>query len=280
VRYIIENLPKRIKHKLPQLIDAFAVPAPILKIIKNRFERQFISLSSKTDFNEFQSSSFLKNIDLEILFKDLGMHELAMALKGVDRRSLNILFNRLSIDEARGLQQRIRSLVDVPASLLREAKYTVLEMSLVETNSDHLLIDIGLNAFSRAFAKEDLAIFPVMKQKLEPRLGYILKRYIDQHIGANTPEVCTLRKELILKRIKVLMKAGMIDQALSKYFSTDDEISEIKASVEELYSPNKTDGWIRQSSPILTPGTTARTTRPVSSVTFPLILYVDTAERL
>lgn len=220
VRYIIEHLPKRIKQKLPQLIDSFAVPAPILKVIKNRFERQFISLQTVHDFDEFgfENISSLKSSELETLFRDLGIHELALALKGVDRRSLNILFNRLSVDEARSLHQRIRSLTDAKPNLLRDAKYTVLEMTLTETNPGDLLLDVGLNSFAKAFSDEDLKIYPYIKQKIEPRLGYTLKRYLDEHLGSNYPEVCEERKIVILSRVEALSRAGSIDESLANYF--------------------------------------------------------------
>lgn len=249
VRYIIEHLPKRIKQRLPQLLEAFAVPAPILNIIKERFERQFLSPHISRDFDEFefQNISCLKNTDLEVLFRDLGIHELAMALKGVDRRSLNILFNRLSIDEARNLQQRIRSLVDISPSLLRDAKYTVLEMNITETDSDDLLVEIGLNAFARSLDADDIDIFPLIKQKLEPRLGYTLKRYIDRHVGSNFASVIDKRKELILLRLEALARAGSIDQNLARHFDDIDEpvheISDTASHQVPINNSVEPDSW-------------------------------------
>lgn len=225
VRYIIEHLPKRIKHRLPQLIDSFAVPSPILKIIKERFERQFIPLNAPRDFDEFTFDHvpFLKSADLECVFRDIGIHELAMALKGVDRRSLHILLNRLSIDEARALQQRIRSLTDVSPSLLRDAKYSVLEINLAEANPDDLLMDVGLNAFAKTLEKGDIPMFPHIRQKLPPRLAYLLKRYIDEHVPSNLHDVAVRRKEMILGRIEALSRAGSIDENLARYFVSQDE---------------------------------------------------------
>lgn len=249
VRYIIEHLPKRIKHRLPQLIDAFAVPTPILEVIKERFERQFVSFRGSRDFDsfEFENITFLKSADLEALFRDLGIHELAMALKGVDRQSLNILFNRLSIDEARSLQQRIRSIVDMPASILNDAKYTVLEMSISETDSNNLLIDIGLDAFARTLAPQDMDMFPLIWQKLEPRLAYTLKRYIDQHAGSNTAGIIGRRKEIILGRVEALAKAGTIDENLARYFVVPaaPEVAEgaIDAANISASSSGDADSW-------------------------------------
>lgn len=245
-RFIIENLPRRIKSRLPQLIDSFAVPAPILKIIKDRFERKFYSEKANRDFDtfEFKNIPYLKIADLETLFKDVGIHELALALKGIERSSLNILFNRLSVVEARNLQQRIRSLTDVPPALLRDAKYTVLEMSLTESDPQELILDVGLNSFAHAFSEEDAEILPFIKQKLAPKLGYTLKRYIDEH-GHNTdPNISKLRKEMILERISALSRAGAIDESLKNFFAVTEEGKSIEPegytqSSEEI----KSDSW-------------------------------------
>lgn len=234
VRYIIEHLPKRIKQRLPQIIDSFAVPAPILKIIRERFERQFASLAMPIPSGEFMLDNVaaLSSRDLQILLKDIGMHELAMALKGVDRRSLGIIFNRLSIEDARGLQQRIRSLVDVHPTLLKEAKYTVLEVNLSEASPEDLIFEIGLAAFAKALRVQDAAIFPLIRQKIEPRRSYSLRRYIDQHAPSNYADIVAMRKVLILKRIETLSKGGLIDESIHHNLSC--------LQRQESQSPEKT----------------------------------------
>jgi len=215
VRYIIEHLPRRIKQNLPQLIDSFAVPAPILKIIRKRFERRFISSAIPRGTGEFRFENIacLGGRSLQVLFKDIGLHELAMALKGIDRRSLSIIFNRLSVEEARGLQQRIRSIVDVHPALLREAKYTVLEVSLSEATPDDLLFEIGLIAFAKSLSIDDAAIFSMIRQKIEPSRSYSLRRYIDQHAPSNFADIVAMRKEIILRRVEILSKSGEINEA-------------------------------------------------------------------
>ena len=247
VRYIIENLPKRIKRRLPQLIDSFAVPAPILKVIKKRFERQFISVHASRDYDRFgfEEISTLKGEDLETFFKDLGIQELAMALKGLDRRSLHILFNRLSIDEARSLQQRMRSLSDVSPLVVKSAKYTVLEMGLGEANPGELLLDLGLNAFAKSMTKEDLKTFPLIKQKLEPRLGFTLKRYIDDNMSAHVQEAAIKRKEIVLERLETLSRAGSIDEDLVRYITPKvEEEAILPAPTEEAGSCDEDEGVI------------------------------------
>jgi len=234
-RHIIENLPKRIKTKLPQLIDSFAVPAPILKIIKTRFEKQFISYKLVKNYVEFgfKEISSLKSEEILVLFRDLGIHELAMSFKGVNRTSLNILFNRLSVFEARGLQQRIRSLTDVSPLLLRDARYTVLEMSLSEMNADDLLMDVGLNSFAKAISFEDSEMFALIKQKIEPRLAYTLRRYIDQHVDSNVGELADERKSLVLSRVQSLSRAGSINEEVASYFATPENVEDVIEAKEE-----------------------------------------------
>lgn len=237
VRYIIEHLPKRIKNRLPQLIDAFAVPAPVLDIIRSRFERQFVvagRLEETANFG-FEDVAYLKSKDMNALFIDLGLHELAMAFKGIERRSLNVLFNRLSVEEARALQQRIRSLTDVPVLLLKDAKYSVLELSMIETNPEKLLIELGLNSFAKAFGDADMEVYSLIRQKLEPKIAYTLKRYIDERKGSVLPGVMEQRKELVLKRIESLSKASAIDSELAASFPVKEE--------EIIITKDDSKGW-------------------------------------
>jgi hypothetical protein len=129
-------------------------------------------------------------------------------------------------------------------------------MSLSEADPNELLMDIGLNAFARALAKKDTHILPFIKQKLEPRLGYTLKRYIDQHINSNPVEVTETRKEMILGRIEALVKAGSIDSEIARFFvgageTREFHVQEIDEESEKsggMPRPEKSDGWHDGSS--------------------------------
>lgn len=234
VRYILSHLPRRITSAMPQIVDAFSVPTPILTVIRGIFERHFIPMHTSKNIKEFsfQNLYYLKAEELETLIKDLGIQELAMAIEGVEPRTLNVLLNRLTMKEATALKSRITALKSVDAALTKEAKYTILEMSLEEMDAPVLITEIGLNALAKAFSEDDLEILPLLRQKLSPRLGYILKRYIDLH-RANPSSTSVLRQTVVLARLSALSQNGAIDEQWGRFFVSQDETSAFQVDEEE-----------------------------------------------
>lgn len=229
VRYILNHLPRRLTTALPNVVDAFAVPTPLLRLIKRTFERHFIPMHVSRNISEFtfQNLYYLKAEELEILIRDLGIQELAMAIDGAPPRTLNVLLNRLSIKEATALRDRINSLKGVDAGLKKDARYSILEMSLEEMDAPTLLLEFGLIALAKSFKSDDMAILPLLRQKLSPRLGYLLKRYVELH-AIRPSNVLELRQELVLRRIAELSKAGVLNEYWSRFFIPQDETKAFK----------------------------------------------------
>ena len=208
VRYILEHLPKRVKMNLPKLVDSFAVPTPILNLVKRGFERKFQVLKPRSDkkIASLNDIVFLSPDDLEKLFRDLGIHELAMAFNGIDQAGIRVLLNRMNVTSARMLQSRIKSVAETNPALLKDARYTILEVALDQEDVERLLMEIGMAAFSKAM--KDLSAFPYIQMKLDPTVSYIFKRHVNQHASIN--KLATERQALILERLGLLIKAGEI----------------------------------------------------------------------
>ena len=208
VRYILENLPKRIKLNLPKLVDSFAVPTEMLNVIRTRFERKFSTQESMgiADVGDFEDIFMLDPNNLEKLFKDLGIHELAMAFQNVDAGGVRVLLNRMSVTSARALQQRMKDVADTDAAILKDARFTILEVAIDQEDVEKLLLEVGLAAFSKTMNKEDM--FSRIQMKLDPTVSYIFKRYIDQYAGVN--KLWKERQELVMKRLRLLARAGEI----------------------------------------------------------------------
>lgn len=239
VRYLIERLPKRIKNKLPTLIDAFAVPPEILGVIQGKLEARFAGFTVATggvgsEFG-FADIPFLKSSELKSLFVDIGIHELAMAFKGMDRNIISIVLNRLPVEDAHLLQQRIRSLTDVHPILTRDAKYSVLQMNTAgSTPTDLFFEEMGFISFAKALQKGEEEIFLSMKYKLEPRRSYLLRRYIDQYTSGSPASVASLRKELILERIGALSRSGAIDGSICRRIKSEEQVMAGAPAATEL----------------------------------------------
>jgi hypothetical protein len=151
----------------------------------------------------------LSSSDLEALFKDIGLHELAMAFHNVDPSSIRVLLNRMSIATARALQQRMKDVVASDEAVLKDARYTILEVALDQEDIDKLLIEAGLAAFSKSMENGDA--YSSIRLKLDPVISYIFKRYVDQYAG-----VCKLTKQrqaIVMDRYGLLSKAGIIENS-------------------------------------------------------------------
>jgi len=223
VRYLLENLPPTIRFALPNIIEAFSVPKPILDIIKQRFESRFIPLhlSRSIEKLNFNHLYYLKSNELELFFKDLGMQELATALHGISGKSLNFLLNRLSLKDAKRLQQRIKSFKNVSDDLKKQARYTVLEVEGEHLGPENLLIEIGLAAFAKSISSSSSDLPRLLGIKLPPKISYVLKRYVAEKSQKNQKETAYERQSIILSRISSLAKENVIDQSWGKLFSLE-----------------------------------------------------------
>jgi hypothetical protein len=221
VRFLLEHLPPTIRFAIPNVVEAFSVPQPVLDVIRRRFESRFqpLHLSRSIEQFGFDELYYLKGDELEVFFKDLGLQELAMALDGISGKSLNVLLNRLSLRDAKRLQQRMRSLEDVTGVLKRQARYTVLEVEGEHLGPEHLLLEIGLAAFARAVSPAHNDLFRMLEIKLDPRISYVLKRYIDERLEKNTSAVAEERQNLIVSRVAALANESLIDPSWSKFLA-------------------------------------------------------------
>lgn len=219
VRYLLEHLPPATRLAIPNIVEAFSVPQPILDVIRQRFESRFKPLHLSRSFEnfEFDHLYYLRGDELEVFFRDLGLQELAMALSGISGKSLSVLLNRLSLRDAKRLQSRMRSLEDVSDTLKRQARYTVLEVEGEHLGPEHLLMEIGLAAFSRAVSKENDDLFGKLEIKLDPRISYVLKRYIDERLEKNTNTLAVERQNVILSRVSALAQENLIDPSWSRF---------------------------------------------------------------
>ncbi len=208
VNYILEHIPKKMKLSLPKLVESFAVPGPILKLIKQRFEKKFSDLPLKNgaEIKKFEDLALLSSNELEKLFKDLGTHELAMAFHNVDEISMRVLLNRMNITAARGLQQRIRDVSESESPIFKDARYTILEVALDQEDIERLLLELGLASFSKAMKGPDL--FSSIQMKLEPSVAHIFKRYVEQNTGVG--KLWQVRQRLVMERFSLLERAGEI----------------------------------------------------------------------
>ena len=225
VRYLLEHLPKRTVMQLPKLIEAFYVPQEILDLVRGRFERHFVSMpiSHQLEQFSFEHLYYLKTKELEALFHDLGLSELALSLVDASRKIWKIILNRFNIGDAKEILSRIREYAVEEKWLLKDARYSILELKGKEMGADSFLAELGVIAMAKAFAKEDMGIYETLHQKLSPENAYLLKRYLDEQTARPSSPREIRRKEWVLKQVRFLSQKGRIDALWMESLKNNEE---------------------------------------------------------
>lgn len=218
VRYLLEHLPKRTVMQLPKLIEAFYVPQEILDLVRSRFERHFVSMpiSHQLERFSFEHLFCLKTEELESLFHDLGLSELALSLVDAPRKIWKIILNRFDIGDAKEILNRIREYETEEKWILKDARYSILELKGKEMGAASFLMELGIIALARSFSREDLSLYETLRQKLSPDHAYLLKRYLDEQVARTCGPRETRRKERVLKQVRFLSQKGKIDVIWAK----------------------------------------------------------------
>lgn len=221
VRYIVDHLPLSIRRSLPQMIEVFSVPTPLLEVIRKRFERKFrplraLPLTGKCGFSEL---SCLKSEELVVLFREIGCAEMALALMGISTQTLRTILNRLPLRDAKRVQGRMKLLEKTSAKLIHQAKFTLIAAAEERAGAHQLFMNIGLAAFARALCKDDETLVRLLQQKLVPELGYLLKRTFEEWSSEGSDGALAERRAVILAMIDALATERAIDAAWKERFA-------------------------------------------------------------
>lgn len=212
VRYLLENLPRRLTLELPKLIEAFFVPGELLDVVRRRIERRFVPMRISHDVEQFgmEHLYYLKIEDLEVLCCDLGLSELALSLVESGRKILQIVLNRFKIAEAKAILARIKRYQGEARWFLKDARYSVLELEQKETGARRFLEELGLLALAKAFVRMDPSVL-ALRQKMAPERAYTFKRYLDEALQQTRPEKTAKRAQWVLGHLERLSAEAKID---------------------------------------------------------------------
>lgn len=240
VRYILKNLPPMLVAQIPNVIESFSVAGPVLDVIRSRFERHFLPMrvSRITDNFGFEKLYYLKGEDLGELIREVGLTELGIALSGMSGKTLHLVFNRLSLNDAKRLQRRMKELGRISPELFRQSRYNILDVGGEHIGPDRMLVRIGITAIAAAIGEGDDMLVKLLMQKMEPAEAHLLKRAVAEKRLHLNPAIIAQRQDLILKLVSTLSKEGRIDPSLSSYLlkeevSYDGDKGVTTASTEE-----------------------------------------------
>lgn len=213
VRYLMEHLPAELRGRLPSIVDTFGVSPAILKLVRCFFEAHFVPIRPLKPVESFGFHDIvnLRADELEALVHDLGIQELAHAFRDLDRRAIQVVLNRLQFRDAKALKERIEGLSDGFEGIERDAKYTIFEIGVEEGGPAAVLNEVGIHCLAKALLGLQIELVEVVKQKLAPRLGYLLLRCVERYRGRTYPALTAQRRKMILDRLRALSSSGLLD---------------------------------------------------------------------
>jgi hypothetical protein len=219
VRYLLEHLPPMLRDRMPNMLESFAVARPILELMRRRFERHFLPMrvTRSIEHPGFEHLFFLRGEELAELIRDVGLQELAIALSGMSSKVLHLIFNRLSLKDAKRLQRRIKGLSGVSTELYRQARGNVLETEGQHEGAERMLLSVGLVALACAMDREHEHLAKLLMQKIAPADGYLLKRFMGERKLRGGAEVAEQRRAMILGIVGVLAAEGRISQEWRRF---------------------------------------------------------------
>lgn len=213
VRYLLENLPKRIVLGLPKMMEAFYVPNEILEIIRRRFEKHFVPMriSHQLEAFTFRHLYGLKVEELEALFHSLGLSELALAFIRMPRRAAEIALNRFEIPDAKAILARVNAFQEEDPRLLEDARYSILELEGEKLGARRFLGELGFIALAKAFEPGTEGLFERLEQKMAPQEAHVLKRLIQSQKSKREGSLARKRQDWALRHLRELNELGKID---------------------------------------------------------------------
>lgn len=223
VRYLLKNLPPMLCEQIPNMVESFSVPPEILGVIRKRFEKHFMAMriSRSVEKLGFENLYYLKEAELDEMFRDIGLTEMAIALCAMPSKVLHIVYNRLDVKDAKRLQARIRELGGVSPELFGQARSTLLQIEGEGAGPKRMLRMIGLSVFAEAVDARHGDLVRMVQQKMDPRDGYLLKRLVDERRVRKSPVPMEDRQFMILNSVSLLAREGRIDEAWSQFLPAD-----------------------------------------------------------
>lgn len=242
VRYIVNELPPVLRAQIPNLVESFAVPAPVLKVILERFESHFLPMRSPRSVSNpgFENIYYLKGEELLEVAREAGINELAVAFGRMPNKALHVIYNRLALKDAKRLQKRVRGLQEVSYGFSQSARQNILAVEDGRIGADKMLLDLGIAALGSCLTDQEAGISDLVMQKMEPSLAYLLKRSIDEYRHRSSGSLIEERRASVIKIIVELSDEGKIDSSWKAFFLPDDACIPLKGDISETRMEDET----------------------------------------
>lgn len=202
VRSVLEALPDKLLGEMPPLMETFSLDSELVQILRRRFEQNFVfHLSEAEVFKEgsFNAVSLLSAIKLELLFRDLGFRELAMAFTTMNEKTIDLVLSRLPARDSALLKTQLGKKEPVGDERLKQAQSHLLSLDLEKGAIENMIMELGFFVYSKAVLPVHLEGARVIQQKFSIKLGKLLKRYIERNLPLNSENTVRRYQDEVLE---------------------------------------------------------------------------------
>ncbi len=234
VRYLIENLPRELRDRLPTLNESFGLPASLMEQVKQYLAHKFFHASPPNADERFSCRHipWMNGKDIYRIVRELGYAEIRDAFAGVDIQALQVFLTRFPIDEARKIRKRLDQGPLVPLPQRKRAQEHIVGLNLDVSRAEDLPFEIGLSVLARCVSREDPSWIEGVVVRLSPTEGYSLRRAVKEAFSSYNPEAVALRQTELLGLIRQLAEQRQIQQYWQSHME-DEETDSEKSSLPE-----------------------------------------------
>ena len=193
VSHILAGLPESLLKGMPSFSETFSLDPEVALILRRRFEQQFRERASEST----SRLAGLKNfpcLKLEMLFRELGFTEAAMAFATLNEKTIGLILRRVPPRDAALLKGRLsKNQEDIQDDRTKQAQTHILSLDL-EKSASNLILELGFFVASKAALPVNRGVFMVLARKFSLRDGNLLLKYVERNLPLNS-EKTTQRYE-------------------------------------------------------------------------------------
>lgn len=212
VHAILEKLSSDRLQAMPSYSETFFLDPELVQILKRRFEQHFVSpLYAGVSPKRFTFETFhlLPSHKLQMIFREAGLQEVAMAFSTLNAKTVDLLFQRLSARDSTLIQMRMDEKKEgVASERLKKAQSHLVSLDLEKGDPETLVMEAGFFIFSKAILPDNLNSTQFLIQKLAPKMGYLLQHYIDKNLAANSEKTVPRYRQEIMASARAAMAEG------------------------------------------------------------------------
>lgn len=206
VRYLLENLPRSLRDKLPTLSESFGLPAELMRSVKDYLATQFFHGTPPNPNERFSCHHipWMSVKDIRRVIRELGYQEIRSAFSGIDRKAVQAFLARFPLEEARVIRRHLESGPVVSAAKQQRAQEHIVSLNLSVSRAEDLPFEIGLSTLAEVVRAEEADWIEGVVVRLSPAEGYSLRRCVRDVMGRGLKGMAERRQAQLLSLIREL----------------------------------------------------------------------------